>query len=284
MKKKETTTVGETKMKEMTLTRRAAVGQLALGAGLAMAVAGDATTSQAQPAARTFVLVHGAYEGGWIWRYVAERLLAKGHKVFTPTLTGLGERSHLMSGLITLDTHVADVANVIKWESLTDIVLVGHSYAGWVISGVVERMPSQIASIIYLDAFMPEDGQRGLDLNSPNSRKAVLAAIDRAEVSRAPDYSGDSPTMMTQSDRAWLISKATSQPIGVSLQTIRLTGARDKVARKTYVRTRNPSASFDAAYAKVKSDKSWHVYDLPCGHWAMIEMPDRTTEILLENA
>jgi pimeloyl-ACP methyl ester carboxylesterase len=90
----------------------------------------------------TFVLVHGAWHGGWCWQRVADRLRDKGHRVFTPTLTGLGERSHLLRAGVDLKTHIADVANVLKWERLTDVVLCGHSYGGFVISGVAEEMAS----------------------------------------------------------------------------------------------------------------------------------------------
>ena len=161
-----------TEAKETPATRREVIATLAATGALAMAVAALLYAPQAQTPPQTFVLVHGAYEGGWIWRYVAERLRAKGHNVFTPTYTGLGERSHLMSGMITLDTHITDVANVIKWERLENVVLAGHSYGGWVISGVVERMLPKIASIVYVDAFLPESGQKGLDLSSPGSQKA----------------------------------------------------------------------------------------------------------------
>src|SRR5262249_50766451 len=150
-------------------TRREVIATL--GAASALATTGQA--AQAQTAPRTFVLCHGSYGGGWIWRYVADRLRARGHMVFTPTYTGLGVRSQLMSGLITLDTHITDVANVIKWERLENVVLVGHSYGGWVVSGVVERTLPKIASFVMVDAFLPQNGQRGLDLNSPGSRKAV---------------------------------------------------------------------------------------------------------------
>jgi pimeloyl-ACP methyl ester carboxylesterase len=267
-------------------TRRSVIGYLPIGAALGMAaVAETANPTMAQAAPRTFVLVHGAYEGGWIWRYTADLLRAKGHKVHTPTLTGLGERSHLMSGLINLDTHITDVVNVIKWERLENIILVGHSYAGWVISGVAERALPKISSIVYLDAFFPEDGQRGLDLNSPGSRAAVLAAVERNEVSRAADYSRDNSPMMTAKDREWLVGMATPHPIGVSLQPLRLTGAREKVAKKSYIRARGyPMPTYDAHYTKLQSDKSWRLYEVPCGHSVMIEMPERLTEILQEVA
>src|ERR1700744_6452659 len=102
---------------------------------------------------KTFVLVHGAWHGGWCWRRVADLLEQRGHKVFTPTLTGLGERSHLMRSDINLDTHIADVVNVFKGEDINDAVLVGHSYGGYPISGAIEHVSDRIASVVYLDAF-----------------------------------------------------------------------------------------------------------------------------------
>ena len=119
-------------------TRRIVLGGLAASAGLLSMI--DETTAQAQTSGKTFVLVHGAWHGGWCWRRVSDRLEKKGHKVFTPTMTGLGERSHLLDAKINLATHVTDIVNVIKWESLNDIVLVGHSYGGAVVSGVAEQV------------------------------------------------------------------------------------------------------------------------------------------------
>ena len=106
---------------------------MAAGAGV-MSIA-DATNAQAQESAKTFLLIHGAWHGGWCWRRVSDLLEKKGHKVFSPTLTGVGERSHLMSKDINLDTHITDIVNVIKWEDLEDICLVVHSYGGWPGSG-----------------------------------------------------------------------------------------------------------------------------------------------------
>src|SRR6516162_5761671 len=158
-----------------------------VGAGLAgAALSGMIAPAQAQAARKTFVLVHGSSAGGWCYRRVADLLEARGHKVFAPTLTGLGERSHLMSGQITLDTHITDIVNVVKWEGLEDFVLVGHSYGGWIISGVAEHYEAKIASIVFLDAFMPENGQRVLDTNSPRSRAEIEEALKKAEVSRPP--------------------------------------------------------------------------------------------------
>jgi len=106
------------------------------------------------------VLVHGSWHGGWCWRRVADRLEKRGHKVFTPTLTGLGERVHLLTPAVDLDTHVTDVVNLIKYEGLQNIVLAGHSYAGSIVTGVAEQMLPAIASIVFIDAFLPGNGDR----------------------------------------------------------------------------------------------------------------------------
>jgi pimeloyl-ACP methyl ester carboxylesterase len=149
-------------------TRRTLLG--AAGAVGAAAMVSQTRTAMAQTDGRTFVLVHGAWHGGWCWRRVADRLTVNGHKVFTPTMTGLGERSHLLDGKISLDTHITDIVNVIKWEGLSDIVLVGHSYGGFIITGVAEQMPSVISSIVFLDAFVPDNGQSIADTASRRDR------------------------------------------------------------------------------------------------------------------
>ena len=133
---------------------------------------------------RTFVLVHGAGHGSWSWKRVRRLLAAKGHEVLTPTLTGAGERSHLLSRDITLHTHVADVVNLFKWEDIRDAVLVGHSYAGWVITGATEHIGERLAGIVYLDAFLPEDGQRPYDLLPEMQQTAIAAALDRGDLVR----------------------------------------------------------------------------------------------------
>ena len=138
------------------MTRRGVLASA--GAGASAAALGGAPARAQTAARKTFVLVHGAWHGGWCWRRVADVLQQRGHNVFTPTMTGLGERSHLIDGKINLTTHVTDIVNVIKWESLNDIVLVGHSYGGIIISGVAEAMRDTIGSIVFLDAFVPESG------------------------------------------------------------------------------------------------------------------------------
>lgn len=106
----------------------------------------------------TFVLVHGAWLGGWAWKHVTPRLRMAGHEVFAPTLTGLGERVHLAHPGVGLETHIQDVVNVLVFEDLQQVTLVGHSYGGIVITSVADRTPERLAQLVYLDAFVPEDG------------------------------------------------------------------------------------------------------------------------------
>lgn len=127
----------------------------------------------------TFVLVHGGWCGGWIWRPMKKLLLAAGHRVHTPTLTGLGERSHLQSTDIDLNVHIADVENLVKWEDLSDIRLVGHSYGGFVITGVASRMPDAIWKLVYIDAYTIDNGQCPFDV-----MHGAQNLVDKAEKKR----------------------------------------------------------------------------------------------------
>src|SRR5215813_4953726 len=134
----------------------------------------------------TFVLVHGAWWGAWCWRRVARMLTQAGHEVFTPTLTGVGERSHLLKPDVNLDTHILDVVNEMRWQELNNVVLVGHSYAGMVVTGVAEKMEKSIASIVLLDAFFPETGEALVDLQPPAVRDSFLAAERNGALAMPP--------------------------------------------------------------------------------------------------
>lgn len=231
-----------------------------------------------------FVLVHGAWHGGWCYARVRDMLAARGHRVFTPTLTGLGERSHLMSRDIDLDTHIADVVNVIRWEGLDRVVLAGHSYGGWVVSGVAERVLEQLAAIVFLDAYLPEDGESGRAKGSEFSRRGIEEALRTGAISR-PGPSAAHFKVMREEDRRWVDSRTTEQPVGVALQPIRLTGARDRVPRKAYVlAAAYDSPQFRAYYEACRADPGWRTYEMPCGHDLMVDMPERLVEILLEVA
>jgi pimeloyl-ACP methyl ester carboxylesterase len=196
---------------------------------------------------------------------VSDLLEAKGHKVFVPTLTGLGDKSHLLNPQVNLTTHISDVVNLIKWEDLKDIVLVGHSYGGYIITGVAEQFAPNIASIVFLDAFVPENGE-SLAAGASKPVKDVLASVFR----------------VNEADRDWVDSKCTPQPIPTLEESIKVTGARDKIAKKTYIRAKGyPSIPFDAMQAKYKANAAWKSYEMTAGHDAMVDQPKELTEILI---
>jgi len=274
-------------MTKFTVTRRRILRAAAAAGGLAaLAPPGDmVAAARAQAARKIFVLVHGTFCGSWTWRRVADQLEQKGHKVFVPTLTGLGERSHLLSKDVDLDIHIADVVNLIKWESLEDVCLVVHSYGGWIGSGALEGAGNRVSSITWLDAFIPADGQRPLDFTNEAFRKIAQAAIDKGEAGFAPPPKIPA-VFVAERDQGFVESKLTAHPIGTYLQPIKLSGAREKVAKKTYIRTpKFPQPAFDKALAECKADKSWTTFELAdTGHMAMLDASDRVTELILQAA
>ena len=262
---------------KMEITRRGALGAVTVGA---MAATG-ALAATAQGAQKTFVLVHGAWHGGWCWRRVSDLLEQKGHKVFTPTMTGLGACSHLVGREINLSTHITDIVNFIEWENLSNIVLVGHSYGGFIISGVAEKIGGKIGSIVFLDAFMPESGDSLATASSQPVREAIAAALGRGEHALKPVPAA--VFRVNEADRAWVDSKCTPHPLGPLTDKIALTGARDKIAKKTYIRAKGyPSVAFDAALEKVKPDATWKTHEMTAGHDAMVDQPQELTELLLQ--
>lgn len=229
---------------------------------------------------KIFVLVHGAWRGAWMWRKVADLVTARGHKVFTPTLSGVADRCHLLGPGIDLSTHIADVANLIKWEELKDIVLCGHSYAGMVISGVAEVVPQAISSIVYVDAFVPDNGKALFDYLNPERREATLALIDRGEIAQAPIPAA--AFGVNEKDCAWVDRQCTPHPVRCFMEKLALTGARERIAKKTYIFATAWDTHFRTFYEKTKADPQWRIYEVPCGHDVMVDMPERLSEILEE--
>ena len=266
--------------------RRRVLKGAAAGVGAAAAAMAP-VAAQAQVRSRTFVLIHGAWHGGWCWSRVSALLAAKGHRVFAPSLTGLADRSHLLSPAVNLDTHIADIVNLFKWEDLQDAVLVGHSYGGWPISGAIEKLLPQVSSIVYVDAFMPENGQRGMDLTSAQFQQQLREAVARGESGR-PVPPASAFRILDPKDVAWVAAKMTPQPVGVAMQPITLSGAREKVAKKAYIRTpAYPQPSFDAYLARCGADPTWKTYVFQpneAGHDVMVDAPARLAQILEEVA
>ncbi len=231
----------------------------------------------------TFVLVHGAWHGGWCWQRVADALRAQGHTVFAPTLTGLGERAHLMNADVNLSTHVADIVNVFKYERLDDVVLCGHSYGGFVISGVAEQCAPAIRSIVFLDAFVPNHGDSVEATTSQAVRQAIEAAKAQGGLGLPPRPAAF--FKVNEKDQPWVDALCVPQPVACFTEKVALTGALEGIGKKSYIRARSyENPGFDHALTRVKADSSWRTYEVPCGHDVMVDAPERLTEILLEVA
>lgn len=263
-------------MTDSNVTRRGIIGGLVAGAGAAAVISSGTVvgSARAQSAQKNFVLVPGAFCGAWYWRRVSDRLEKQGHKVYPLTLTGLADRSHLLSKDINLDTHITDIANFVEWEDLADICLVAHSYGGYPASGALERIGNRVSSIVWVDAFKPADGQSLHD--------EVPFQVADGAISAPPPKT----TSVDPKDAAWVLSKFTPHPIGTFLQPVKLSGAREKVAKKTYIRLPKYSlAALDKAFGECKADKSWTVLEnTTSGHAVMVIEPDWLTGVLLQAA
>jgi pimeloyl-ACP methyl ester carboxylesterase len=229
-----------------------------------------------------FVLVHGAWHGGWCFDLVAKRLRSEGYDVYTPTLTGLGERSHLLDDKTDLNTHIQDILNVIKWQDLDQIILCGHSYGGMIVTGVADAVPEKIANLVYLDAYVPKDGESIWDFMS-DERKQILLSDAKPYNGRAirappPAHFGVDPR-----NQAWVADKMTPQPMLTLTQPIRIRGGYGPTRKRVYVYATGPS-SMEGFYPELKDDPAWDVKMTECGHDQMVDAPDKVAEILIQAA
>jgi pimeloyl-ACP methyl ester carboxylesterase len=233
-----------------------------------------------------FVLVHGGFFGGWCWAKVAPKLRSKGHEVYTPTLTGFGERSHLLNREIGLSTHVEDIANVILFEELFDVILLGHSYSGMVIGSVADRIPDRIGHLIYLDAFVPEVGKSMSDIQLNKSRDMFKEmVVETGDRWMLKPLSPDSDTLgvTDKNDIQWLKSKLTPLPYKSLIEPSKLTSPEADNIPRTYIYCTEKSArdSFESFAQRTKIDPKWRYRELSTGHSAMITAPNRLREELL---
>ena len=224
-----------------------------------------------------FVLVHGAWHGGWCWKRVRNILQAQGHEVFTPTLTGLADRSHLLTPAVNLDTHVDDVANLIRWEELSNVILCGHSYGGAVISGVADRVPEHIAALVYLDAFVLEDGESVFQNVHETQRQGMTAGVqDGWKVPPIPPEVFN----LNVEDRAWAARQCTMHPLACFEQPLRLRGGIQKIPNITYVFAAGfGDTPFKNSRERART-KGWRIVEVPCGHEVMLDAPEELATIL----
>jgi pimeloyl-ACP methyl ester carboxylesterase len=228
----------------------------------------------------TYVLVHGAWHGSWCWKRVRKALQALGHEVFTPTLTGVGERSHLLSRQINLDTHIDDVANLIQWEELSDVILCGHSYGGAVISGVAERIPDRIGALVYLDAFVLKNGQCLHDTLPPEQRNMQLElTANHGDGWKVPPIPAE-VFHVNANDAAWVNRQCTMQPLATFQQPLKLSGKADEIKNVTFIlATGFVDSPFPQFYEPAKA-KGWKTHKIACGHDVMLDRPEELTQLL----
>ena len=227
----------------------------------------------------TFVLVHGAWHGGWCWIKVTRLLSDAAHVVYTPTLTGLGERAHLGGSQVDLETHVQDVVAVLESEELRNVVLVGHSYGGMVITGVAARVRQRIERLVYLDAFLPSVGQSLLSLLPPERADGMRKAAADGD-GRIPPPPPAWFGVTSQRDTEWLQRHLMSQPLGTFEQPLAAAPTGD-FARTYLYCSKTASGSFDQFAERVRDDRKWKFHDLKTGHDAMVTAPGDVAKILM---
>ena len=253
------------------------------GAAASWLLANPARAQRPAGPSRTYVLVHGLYSGGWIWRHVADGLRAQGHKVLTPTQTGTGERAHLLSHQITVDTHIADIAGVFEAEDLADVVLVGHSYGGMSVTGVADRMPERIKQLVYLDALIPEDGDTAYGLLPPGLADVRRKAAQEQGAGVAfpvppPDAFpiDDGPT------KDWFMRHLRPHPVGTYETPVQLRRSAGAGLPVTYVEYTGPAlASIEPSRQRARAKLGWQLMQLPVIHDAEVKTPGRVVDLLL---
>ena len=233
-----------------------------------------------------FVLVHGAFHGGWCWRRVASILRAHEHEVHCPTLTGCGERVHLLSRDIGLETHVTDVVNRIEYEDLEDVVLVGHSYGGMVVGSVQSRVPERIRTLVYLDAFVPVDGKSMFNFQIERAREELTdSANSDGEGWYVPalDPRGKVLDISDPDEVAWLARHITPHPLKPFTDLASVKNEAAASVRKAYVYcTNKPHGSSFAQFAEIaKRDPDWFYFEMDTHHDPMVSQPGELANILL---
>ena len=241
---------------------------------------------------KTFVLVHPAWFGGWCWQKITPLLRARGYNVHTPTLTGLGERAHLARPEIGLGVHIEDVSNLLKYEDLSDVVLVGNSSAGMVITGVADQLPERIAQVVYLDAFVPQDGQTMLDIMPPDRRPLMEALVQKEgqgwlvpRIAPLPweKFVPEAWHITDKADLRWVLPRLRPTPFGHFKEPAhRKNTAAEKLPR-TYIRcVQWPNAVFDRYAQEAQKTAGWHYRELATSHLPFVTHPRELADLLIE--
>ena len=245
---------------------------------VALVTPGENVFAPVTAAVGPLVLVHGAWHGGWCWKYVKRILNNKSIEVFTPTLTGLGDRHHL-NIFTNLDTHIADIVNLIESEELSDVTLVGHSYAGMVITGVADKLRGRIKKLIYVDAFVPDSGQCVFDLLSDERRKMLMQTVNATQ--KIPPLSARFLGVTNSHDIAWLNRRMMPQRASTFSQKLFFNDISE--IKRVYIHCMNPpSGSFGQFARRFADDPTWKYFELNTGHDCMITAPQDLASVIIQ--
>lgn len=241
-----------------------------------------------------FILVHGAWHGAWCWRRVSDALVRAGHRAHAVTLTGLGERAHLLSSTITLETHISDVINAMEAEEMADVVLAVHSYAGMLGTAVADRLPGRLKHLVYVDAVVPRPGESWSSTHASTTREARLAA---AQASALFSFPAPDPSIfgLADADCDWVKRRQTPHPGHTYSAPLSFDVQRAAGVPRTFVNcTQPPLATIDAIRTRVVDPKFWdgawlagggaRIVELKTGHDPMVSAPDALTRLLLDCA
>ena len=227
----------------------------------------------------TFLICHGAWSAGWAWKKMHPLMAAAGHRLVSPTYTGLGEREHLANPSIDLETHIKDVLNVISYEDLRDIVLIGHSYGGMVATGVADRAREAVAQLIYLDAFVPGDGQCLLDLLPESERQRMLGLAKSGDGWRVPP--NPTPPDTPPADVEWLSERRVHHPIKCLERPLALQGGELTLPRSYIYATRTaPLDTFGQFARRAKTEPGWRYHEIDASHSPHVTAPDALMTLL----
>jgi pimeloyl-ACP methyl ester carboxylesterase len=242
----------------------------------------------------TFVLVHPAWLGGWCWKKVTPLLRTGGYQVYTPTLTGLGERAHLARPEIGLGVHIDDIVNTLKYEDLSGVILVGNSSGGLVITGVADQVPERIAHIVYLDAFVPQDGQAILDIMPADRRSPMRALVQNEGQGWLVPRIAPPPWeiivreiwhITDQADLQWVLPRLSATPLGHFKEPVHRKNAAAEKLPRTYLRCPEyPNAVFDSYAQAARKSKGWHYGELSASHLPFVTHPTELADRLIEIA
>jgi pimeloyl-ACP methyl ester carboxylesterase len=232
--------------------------------------------------AAAFVLVHGAFHGGWCWRPVAQRLRAAGSDVWAPTLTGLGERAHLLSPSTNLSAFIEEIARLLDWEKLSQVVLVGHSFGGLVASGVADRRPERIGRLVLLDGLVAESGECALDLLDAATASERRRA---AEGLTAPPPDPRAFGVACPETAAWMRRRMTPHPLAALSEPLHLAAPPGAGRPCSYIRCVEPAyPAMRKSHARAAERRDWRMHTLAACHEAMITDPDAVADLLLRIA